>query len=70
MIAAQDDEEIYVGDLVAIADGSIFQGERGHVVSIEGDAIEVKIVGTPFTYTVEWWKNVQLLERGGTHAGT
>lgn len=52
-----EDLELHIGDLVAIADGSPLQGERGRVVELEGDAVIVEV-----RVRVAWWKDVQLLE--------
>lgn len=54
-------EELHLGDLVAIADGSAYQGRRGTVVELERGSVVVELL-TGERYAVGWWKDVQLLK--------
>ena len=46
------------GQRVAVADGSVWQYERGTVLEVDGDAVKVRL-DAGITYRVEWWKDVQ-----------
>jgi len=59
-----DAPELHLGDLVAIADGSPLQGERGRVVELDGDTVVVEV-----RVRVAWWKDVQLLEPATSPGG-
>lgn len=55
-----DEIELHLGDRVAIADGSIYQGERGRIVGLDGCSVDVRL-GDGEVYRVAWWKDVQVL---------
>jgi len=66
--------ELHLGDVVAIADGSAWQGERGRVVAINGASVTVEVMAdmianrrvvgrVPTLVRVAWWKDVQAAER-------